>query len=153
MNIRSFREKKVLRVGVVVNGRVVANKTFEPGSVVTIGNSPDCDFEMQAKFNKHALFIYGPDESTLAVLPGMTYRLALTGKGIVEDAVLEAEETQKFDISPPCRGKVVVNEATFLFQFVDKPERPEPKPKKRTLRDWFRRILYGPDYGYLPQGL
>ncbi|MDD5725825.1 MAG: hypothetical protein PHC53_00220 [Patescibacteria group bacterium] len=150
MDIRSHQVKKILRVGVVVDGRVVAEKLYTPGSEVTIGSTPDCDFTLQdILFVKHVLFTYGPDESTLAMLPGMTYKLFITDQGLKEGKVSRSEVTKEFKVVPYFRGRVTVGSASFLLQFVDRPERPEP-PKKRTLRGFIRRILFGPDADYLP---
>ncbi|MHB8830581.1 MAG: hypothetical protein ACYC44_00440 [Patescibacteria group bacterium] len=147
---------KHLRMGVIVGGRVVEELKFLPGKAVTIGTLPGNDIQIADSAHAPlslALFHYeSGDRCQIHLNKGMTARISTQGE-IQEIEVQTEDKVLSLDSSAD-RGKIVLDDITLIFQFVDRPERPEsqpkPPPKKRISRGFIRRILFGPDADYLP---
>lgn len=125
---------KVLRIGVVQAGRVVEERIIKQRTTVTIGPNEKAMFVVpnQNVPPNFKLFELLGSEYRLNVLEGMTGRIALA-TGITDVAALRNQSKKigspyQLKISEETRGKVVVGDTTFLFQFVVPPP-VQPRPQ------------------------
>ena len=129
---------KVLRIGLVQGGKVIEERVIKQRTSVTIGPSEKSMFVIPSKAippNFKVFELQGGDYY-LNFLDGMTGRVALK-TGISDLAALKAQakrvpagpvQAYQVQLSEEARGKVVVGETTFLFQFVAPPP-IQPKPQ------------------------
>ncbi|HEX9297395.1 MAG TPA: AgmX/PglI C-terminal domain-containing protein [Polyangiaceae bacterium] len=126
---------KVLRIGLVQGGRVIEERVIKHRSHVTIGPSEKSMFVVPSQNvpPNFRLFELIGNEYHLNFLDGMTGRVALQ-TGITDLAALRGQARRSAQggyqvrLSEEARGKVVVGETTFLFQFVAPPP-VQPKPQ------------------------
>jgi hypothetical protein len=129
---------KVLRIGLVQGGKVIEERVIKQRTHVTIGPSEKSMFVIPSKNippNFRVFELVGGDYY-LNFLDGMTGRVALK-TGISDLAALKAQakrvpigniQAYQIPLSEEARGKVMVGETTFLFQFVAPPP-VQPKPQ------------------------
>lgn len=129
---------KVLRIGLVQSGKVIEERVIKQRSHVTIGPSEKSMFVIPSKNipANFRLFELAGGEYFLNFLDGMSGRVALK-TGISELSALRSQakrvqfgnvQAYQTPLSEEARGKVVVGETTFLFQFVAPPP-VMPKPQ------------------------
>lgn len=125
---------KVLRIGVVQNGRVVEERIVKKRQTVTVGSSETNAFVIGAKDlpASFPLFELIGEDYHLNFREGMNGRVALP-TGISELSVLQGQARRTGDgfqvkLTEDARGKVVVGDNTFLFQFVSPPP-VQPRPQ------------------------
>lgn len=126
---------KVLRIGLVQNGRVLEERIIKQRTHVTVGPSEKSMFVI-ASANVPAnfrIFELVGNEYCLNFLDGMTGRVALqTGISDLNQLKGQARRTPQgayqIRLTEDSRGKVVVGDTTFLFQFVAPPP-VQPKPQ------------------------
>lgn len=129
---------KVLRIGLVQGGKVIEERVIKQRTHVTIGPSEKSMFVIPSKNipPNFRLFELTGGDYFLNFLEGMTGRIALK-TGISDLAALKAQAKRvplgnahmfQVQLSEEARGKVVVGETTFLFQFVAPPP-VQPKPQ------------------------
>jgi hypothetical protein len=126
---------KVLRIGLVQGGKVIEERVIKQRSHVTIGPSEKSMFVVpsQSVPPNFRLFELVGNEYHLNFLDGMTGRVALQS-GITDLTALRgqakrsAQGAHQVRLTEDARGKVVVGETTFLFQFVAPPP-VQPKPQ------------------------
>jgi hypothetical protein len=129
---------KVLRIGLVQGGKVIEERIIKQRGHVTIGPSEKSMFVLPSKNipANFRLFELAAGEYYLNFLDGMTGRIALkTGisdisalKGQAKRIPIGGGQMYQVQLSDEARGKVVVGETTFLFQFVAPPP-AQPKPQ------------------------
>ncbi|HWZ91851.1 MAG TPA: energy transducer TonB, partial [Polyangiaceae bacterium] len=145
---------KVLRIGVVQGGRVSEERIIKQRTHVTVGPSEKNMFVI-ATSNVPATFrvfeLVGNDYH-LNFLDGMTGRIALP-TGISDLSVLKGQARRtsqgayQVRLTEDSRGKVVIGDTTFLFQFVAPPPiQPKPQLPVAVLRgtssiDWNTTII------------
>ncbi|MEZ4306993.1 MAG: AgmX/PglI C-terminal domain-containing protein [Polyangiaceae bacterium] len=131
---------KVLRIGLVQSGKVIEERVIKQRGHVTIGPSEKSLFVIPSKSippNFKLFELIGSDYH-LNFLDGMTGRVALK-TGVSDLAQLKSQAKKvpltgasghgyQMQLSEEARGKVVVGETTFLFQFVAPPP-PTAKPQ------------------------
>jgi hypothetical protein len=131
---------KVLRIGLVQSGKVIEERVIKQRGHVTIGPSEKSLFVIPSKSipPNFKLFELVGNDYHLNFLDGMNGRVAL--KTGVSDLVQLKSQSKKvplpggnghvyqMQLSEEARGKIVVGETTFLFQFVAPPP-PTPKPQ------------------------
>src|SRR5258708_27040567 len=124
---------KVLRIGLVVSGRILEERVVKQRTSVTVGPSEKSTFVVQANLPaQFKLFELIGGDYYLNFLDGMTGRVALA-TGITD---LNALRGQAKRVGPAYQGrltdegggKIVVGETTFLFQFVAPPP-VQPRPQ------------------------
>ena len=125
---------KVLRIGLVQSGRVIEERIIKQRTSVTIGQSEKAMFvvptpNVPAQFK---LFELIGSDYYLNFLDGMSGRVALQ-TGISELSALKGQARRvgpayQVRLTEDARGKVVVGDTTFLFQFVSPPP-PAPRPQ------------------------
>jgi hypothetical protein len=129
---------KVLRIGLVQGGKVIEERVIKQRTHVTIGPSEKSMFVIPSKNlpAQFRVFELAGNEYVLNFLDGMTGRVALK-TGVSDLAALRASakriplgngQMYQIPLSDEARGKVVVGETTFLFQFVAPPP-IQPKPQ------------------------
>lgn len=129
---------KVLRVGLVQGGKVIEERIIKQRTHVTIGPSENSMFVLASKNipgNFKLFELVGPDY-VLNFLDGMGGRVALK-TGVSDLGALRSQakkvsvgnvQAYQVSLNEEARGKVVVGETTFLFQFVAAPP-VQPKPQ------------------------
>lgn len=149
---------KILRIGVVQGGKVIDERLIKARTSVTIGPSEKAMFVVPSRKipPNFRLFELIGNEYYLNYLDGMTGRVALK-TGISDLAALKAQAKavsaggirfHRVRLTEDSRGKVVVGETTFLFQFVVPPP-VQPKPQlpvsvRKGMAgdiDWFTTIV------------
>jgi hypothetical protein len=125
---------KVLRIGLVQDGRVIEERIIKQRTSVTIGSSEKAMFVVPAPNlpTQFKLFELIGNDYFLNFLDGMTGRVALQ-TGISDIAGLRGQAKKignayQVRLTDEARGKVVVGTTTFLFQFVAPPP-PQPRPQ------------------------
>ena len=124
---------KVLRIGLVAAGRILEERIVKQRTSVTVGPSEKSMFVVQANLPpQYKLFELIGNDYYLNFLDGMTGRVALA-TGITDLAALRGQAKRvgpayQIRLTEEARGKIVVGETTFLFQFVAPPP-VQPRPR------------------------
>jgi hypothetical protein len=126
---------KVLRIGVVQGGRVIEERIIKQRTHVTVGQSERSMFVVAtSSVPQHfRLFELIGSDYHLNFLDGMKGRIALP-TGISDLGTLrgQSRRTQQgayqVKLTEDSRGKVVIGDTTFLFQFVAPPP-VQPRPQ------------------------
>ncbi len=140
---------KVLRIGILQDGKIVQEKRIGVGSTVTIGGSQKASFTYSLPNvpRKFPLFVAKGDRYFLRFLPSMA------GKIAYKDGVYGLDELGKrgdakrrgdvwiLPLGEKNRGKISIGNVTVLFQFVPAP----PEPLRPTYRTDFRPKLTAED--------
>jgi hypothetical protein len=145
---------KVLRIGVVQAGRVAEERIIKQRTHVTVGASEKNMFVVSTQNlpPTFRLFELVGNDYHLNFLDGMTGRIALP-TGISDLSMLKgqakrnAQGAYQVRLTEDSRGKVVIGDTTFLFQFVAPPPlQPKPQLPVAVLRgassiDWNTTII------------
>src|SRR4051812_7518984 len=125
---------KVLRIGLVQGGRVIEERIIKQRITVTVGSNEKSMFVIpsQAVPPMFKLFELLGNDYYLNFLDGMQGRVALA-TGITDLQSLRGQAKKvggayQVKLTEEARGKVVVGETTFLFQFVAPPP-VQPRPQ------------------------
>src|SRR5271156_3934268 len=124
---------KVLRIGLLAQGRILEERIVKQRTSVTVGPSEKSTFVVQANVPpQFRLFELIGNDYHLNFLDGMTGRVALA-TGISDLSALKGQAKRvgpayQIRLTEEARGKVVVGETTFLFQFVAPPP-VQPRPQ------------------------
>jgi outer membrane biosynthesis protein TonB len=127
---------KVLRIGLIQAGRIVEERIVKQRTSVTIGSSEKNLFVIAANElpTTFTLFEIDGSEYYLNFTRAMRGRVALAG-GVSELAALIGDGSRSLGdgvyqvtLGEDSRGKVVIGDLTFLFQFVAPPP-PSPRPQ------------------------
>jgi hypothetical protein len=124
---------KVLRIGLVASGRILEERIIKQRTSVTVGPSEKSTFVVHANVPaQFKLFELVGSDYYLNFLEGMTGRVALA-TGITDLAALKGHAKRvgpayQVRLTDEARGKVVIGDTTFLFQFVSPPP-PQPRPQ------------------------
>ncbi len=126
---------KVLRIGLVQGGRVLEERIIKDRTHVTVGPSEKSMFVLATKSlpSTFKLFELVGNDYVLNFLDSMSGRVALP-TGISDLAHLKGQARKgaggafQVRLTDDARGKVVIGDTTFLFQFVAPPP-VQPKPQ------------------------
>src|SRR5579871_6053632 len=124
---------KVLRIGLVASGRILEERIVKQRTSVTVGPSEKSMFVVQANVPpQFKLFELIGNDYHLNFLDGMTGRVALAS-GITDLVALKGQAKRvgpayQIRLTEEARGKVVIGDTTFLFQFVAPPP-VQPRPQ------------------------
>jgi hypothetical protein len=126
---------RVLRVGVVQSGRVVEERIIKQRGHVTVGPHEKNLFVIPSQSTPPSLRLFeliGGDYY-LNFVDGMHGRIAMqTGVSDIDTLRAQARRTKEgyyqVKLNDDSRGKIVIGETTFLFQFVAPPP-VQPKPQ------------------------
>ena len=145
---------KVLRIGVVQAGRVAEERIIKQRTHVTVGASEKNMFVVATQNLPPTFRVFElvGNDYHLNFLDGMTGRIALP-TGISDLSMLKgqakrnAQGAYQVRLTEDSRGKVVIGDTTFLFQFVAPPPlQPKPQLPVAVLRgassiDWNTTII------------
>jgi hypothetical protein len=145
---------KVLRIGVVQGGRVAEERIIKQRTHVSVGANEKNMFVVSTQNlpPTFRLFELVGNDYHLNFLDGMTGRIALP-TGISDLSMLKgqakrsAQGAYQVRLTEDSRGKVVIGDTTFLFQFVAPPPvQPKPQLPVAVLRgassiDWNTTII------------
>jgi outer membrane biosynthesis protein TonB len=140
---------KVLRIGLIQSGRVIEERIIKQRTNVTVGSGELNLFVISEGDlpQNFCLFELSGDTYNLNFTDSMKGRVALAS-GLVEIAELKSQARSLGDgvyqvaLSDDSRGKVVVGNTTFLFQFVSppplqpRPQLPVSVTRGATVVDW-----------------
>ena len=124
---------KVLRIGLVASGRILEERVVKQRTSVTVGPNEKSMFVVQAPVPaQFKLFELFGNDYHLNFLDGMTGRVALAS-GITDLVALKGQAKRvgasyQIRLTDEARGKVVIGDTTFLFQFVAPPP-VQPRPQ------------------------
>lgn len=127
---------KVLRIGVVQNGRIIEERIVRKRETVTIGHSERNHFVIPAKSlpSRYDLFEMRGETYLLTFSDDMDGRVSVPS-GLADFATLKSSGKAKrkgqywqVELTEESRGKVVIGESTLLFQFVTPPP-IQPRPQ------------------------
>lgn len=125
---------KVLRIGLVQAGRVIEERIIKQRTSVVVGQNEKSTFVVPTPNipPQFKLFELIGSDYYLNFLDGMTGRVALA-TGISDLAALRGQAKRvgpayQVRLTEEARGKVVIGDITFLFQFVAPPP-PQPRPQ------------------------
>ena len=140
---------KVLRIGVVQGGRIIEERIVRKRETVTVGHSERNHFIIPAKtlparfelfeLRGSSYFLTFTDdmEGRVSVPSGLTdfAQLKSSGKAAKKGQAYQVELTEE------SRGKVVIGDATLLFQFVTPPPiQPKPQLPAAARGGWVKSI-------------
>lgn len=134
---------KVLRIGIVQNGKIIDERELKRRDTVSIGNSPKATFQVTSDALPRGVFdlfeAAGP-KYWLRFTEGMDGRIQV-GSKVSDFKSLEAEgrvsqrgDAKALELADDNRGKIVIGDVTVLFQFrelVAEPARPVLPPDAR----------------------
>lgn len=125
---------KVLRIGLVHAGRIIEERIVKQRTSVTVGASERSMFVVPSPNipPQFKLFELIGNDYYLNFLDGMSGRVALQ-TGITDIAALKGQARRvgpayQVKLTEEARGKIVLGETTFLFQFVAPPP-VQPRPQ------------------------
>lgn len=127
---------KVLRIGLIQQGKIVEERIIRTRETVSVGSSEKNHFVVQTPGmpSKFDLFQMTGSDYVLNFTEHMTGRVGLPS-GVHELQALRSSGEAKHagthwqvKLSDTSRGKVVVGDITFLFQFVNPPP-PQTRPQ------------------------
>ena len=129
---------KVLRIGLVQGGKVIEERVIKQRTHVTVGPSEKATFVLPTKTlpPTFKLFELVGQDYCLNFIDSMTIRVALK-TGISDHNALKSQarkvaqgpvQAYQIPLNEDARGKVVIGETTFLFQFVTPPP-VQPRPQ------------------------
>jgi outer membrane biosynthesis protein TonB len=138
--------EKILRIGVIHNGRIIEERLISAGTPVTVGEHqkntlvippgavPGKRFELFtcAGSKKGYSLRFTTQMHGKVAVGGAVDTLASLGKS---GKAKKKSNYYEFLLGPETRGKVYVGDYTFLFQFVTPPPQPV-RPRTQDFRAW-----------------
>jgi uncharacterized protein YndB with AHSA1/START domain len=126
---------RILRIGVLLGGKIVEERLIRERAPVTIGQSMRNTFSIPIEGMPLEFTLFALDENrySLRFLPKMDGRLSETGGQVNTLDALKARGAQnhgdyfQVPLTESARGKLTFGDLTILFQFVTEPPR-QPKP-------------------------
>lgn len=126
--------RRVLRIGVILGGKIVEEKLVRERTEVTVGQSAKNTFSVPVEGLPRTwpLFTVQNDHYYLQFTENMDGRIS-DGGDVRSLAALRGRDAQRrgdawvLPLPDSARGKIVVGEMTLLFQFVTEPPR-QPRP-------------------------
>lgn len=127
--------QRILRIGILLGGKIVEERLIRERTPVTIGQSMRNTFSIPVEGLPLEFTLFALDEGrySLRFLPRMDGRLSDTGGQVSTLDALKARGAQnhgdhfQVPLSEHARGKLSLGDLTILFQFVTEPPR-QPKP-------------------------
>src|SRR5262245_31495011 len=157
-HMRGMMLPKILRIGIIQGGKIVEERLVRKRESVTVGQSTKNSFVIptEALPKTFTLFeLLSNGSYALNFTDGMDGRIALGEQVLALPQCRQGMAHRKgqlwqLPLNDKARGKVVVGDATILFQFVAPPP-PQPRPQlppsvrgsiAQTL-DWFLIAILG----------
>jgi hypothetical protein len=117
---------KVLRIGIVQNGKIIEERELKKRDTVSIGSNPKATFQVSSPSLPpfFDLFEAVGSKYYLRFTKGMEGRIQLSGSRVADFGTLEKEgkvlmrgDSPAVELTDESRGKVVAGDITVLFQF------------------------------------
>ncbi len=128
------RRPRVLRIGILLGGKIVEERLIRERAPVSIGQSMKNTFSVPVDGLPLEFTMFSVDNQRykLHLLKNMDVRLSESGGGVKQREQLRGEgeshgETLVVPLSESSRGKLTLGDLTILFQFVVEPP-IQPKP-------------------------
>lgn len=143
------RVAKVLRVGVIHNGKILDEQIFRKAETIFVGDSEKSHFVVPSSSlpSRFPIFYFRSGRYELVLMKNMTGKVFIKGKVIdIEDVIKKGMLKKRgnayiLPLSQDSRGKVMVGSAIVLFQFiVPPPKAPKLKLPKSIRGSWTQRI-------------
>ncbi len=140
---------KVLRVGVIYNGKILDEQIFRKPETVFVGDSEKSHFVVPSSSlpSKFPIFYFKSGRYELVIMENMTGKVFLKGKVVVIEEIIKKGMLKKrggayiLPLSQDSRGKVMVGSAIVLFQFITPPPRPPKLKLPKSIRgSWTQRL-------------
>ncbi|MCK5808201.1 AgmX/PglI C-terminal domain-containing protein [bacterium] len=133
---------RVLRVGVISQGKILDEQVFRKPETVYIGDNVRAHFVIPSGDfpSRFPLFYYKSGRYELVIMPHMTGKVNLRGKIVVlEDAIKKGILKKRgsawvLPLTSDARGKVKVGSVSVLFQFIPPPPKPPKLKLPRSIR-------------------
>ena len=128
------QQAKVLRIGIIQDGKIVQERLIKSGETVTVGESAKNTFVFpKTALNRaeFALFVCKGAKYELNFTEAMKGRISSGGAVVALDklrsdpSVLKHGQDWKLPLTEQDRGKVKIDSVTVLFQFVSAPPQAE----------------------------
>ncbi len=138
---RRAPEHKILRIGIIHNGRIIEERLIPAGQDVSVGDSPKCTVviaESSLPRKKFDLFTEKQGRYTLNFTKQMHGKVSVaeqieTLAKLAERGVARKRgDHHSLHLNDRNRGKVYVGDHTILFQFVT----PPPQPARQRSKDF-----------------
>ena len=143
------RDQKILRIGIIQDGKIVEERLLRRQEPVTIGQSPRNTFVLPSGGLPKSFSLF----DLKGTIYHLNFRAGMNGKLSIDDSVLDfrALRDQKLArkkgdkytvrLSRNCRGKIVFGDVTILFQFVSPPPPPAKLQLPASMRGgWAQRM-------------
>ena len=122
-------QQKILRLGIIQNGRIVEERLLRSREKVTVGQSLTNTFVIASTAfpQSHVAFDVKGGKYELQLLEGMSGRVLLADSVHDLDALKQSGKAKRsgsgwsVELSDRARGKVTLGDTTILFQFVNPP--------------------------------
>jgi outer membrane biosynthesis protein TonB len=127
-------ERKILRIGIIHNNRIIEERLFRKPERITIGQSPENTFvyPLPSFPRSYELFAFKDGAYTFVFPKGLEGKVS-SGEDIFDlDELVQggkakaAGEFFRLGLNEETRGKILLGDLTLLFQFVTPPP-PVPK--------------------------
>lgn len=131
------RQNKVLRIGIIQDGKIVQERLVKANEPVTIGDSPKNTFvvpKSSLETSSFTLFKPAGKGYILQFTPSMKGKISAGGAVVaLQKAAEDPQVTQKdgvwsLPLTEQDRGKIQIDSVTVLFQFVAPPPPKAAKP-------------------------
>jgi hypothetical protein len=145
--VRTPEVGRVIRVGVLQDGKIVLERRLDPGESLTVGNSPRAvvSAPIPSLPRRYALIEHRRGRYHLVVRRGMKGKLSHGGQLLSLDQLRDRPSTSRDRWELPLddrdRGSVRVGDLTLLFQLVQAP----PIAQRQLQRQSFRPRLLNDD--------
>lgn len=130
----NLMQPKVLRIGVIQNGKIIEERLLKKHGSVTIGQAPRNTFVLPVQLPHFTLFEFKGGRYFLVFTEEMDGRVSVQN-AVVDLKTLRTKGIAKqrghkwyLPLSEKTRGKVLLRDVTLLFQFVNRPP-AIPKPQ------------------------
>jgi hypothetical protein len=134
------QQAKVLRIGVIQDGKIVQERLIKQGETVQVGESPKNTFVLpktDLPKGEFALFVYKNGAYQLQFTEAMKGKVSSNGAVVAlerlrtDPSVQSAGGVWRVPLTEEDRGKVSIGDVTILFQFVPPPPVQVAKPLER----------------------
>lgn len=131
------RQAKVLRIGIIQDGKIVQERLIKQGESVTVGDSAKNTFVLSANGlprKEYPLFVSGRSGYVLNFTEGMKGKISSGGAVVGLDKLRNDASVQqqagswRLPLTEQDRGKIGIDGVTVLFQFVPPPPTQAFKP-------------------------
>ena len=140
---------KILRIGVLQEGRIVEERFMRKKETITVGDTPKCTFILpfaQTPLAKRfPLFPYSVKGYELSFTDSMKGKITLDGNVHDLSELVKSGKARKKEgvytlpLGESMRGKVSINDVTILFTFVKAPPLPaRPKLPASLRQGWVK---------------